>query len=120
LGQGEHHVGEYLLLAARRPRITGAEVALRNGDCGPRMAMWSRTGPLTLFGAAISGRGRRPLASPHAEQVKGDDPAEHLALGIMPVRHRPPGEVIGTRRAISGVGANQGVATIFPSRPWDS
>jgi ketosteroid isomerase-like protein len=39
------------------PRITEAEIALHNGDSGPRIAMWSRAEPLTLFGAAVSGRG---------------------------------------------------------------
>jgi hypothetical protein len=44
-------------LATMGPRITDAEIALHNGDSGPRSAMWSRAEPLTLFGAAISGRG---------------------------------------------------------------
>jgi ketosteroid isomerase-like protein len=44
-------------LATMRPRISEAEIALHNGDPGPRIAMWSRAEPLTLFGAAISGRG---------------------------------------------------------------
>ena len=44
-------------LATMGPRITAAEIALHNGDSGPRIAMWSRAEPLTLFGAAISGRG---------------------------------------------------------------
>jgi ketosteroid isomerase-like protein len=44
-------------LAAMRARITEAEIALHDGDSGPREAMWSRTDPLTLFGAAMSGRG---------------------------------------------------------------
>lgn len=44
-------------LATMGPRITAAETALHNGDSGPRIAMWSRAEPLTLFGAAISGRG---------------------------------------------------------------
>ena len=44
-------------LAAMRPRITEAETALHNGDPGPRIAMWSRAEPLTLFGAAVSGSG---------------------------------------------------------------
>jgi hypothetical protein len=44
-------------LATMSPRITAAEIALHNGDSGPRIAMWSRAEPLTLFGAAISGRG---------------------------------------------------------------
>jgi ketosteroid isomerase-like protein len=44
-------------LASMSGRITEAEIALHNGDPGPRSAMWSRTEPLTLFGAAISGQG---------------------------------------------------------------
>jgi ketosteroid isomerase-like protein len=44
-------------LAAMRPQITEAETALHNGDPGPRIAMWSRAEPLTLFGAAVSGSG---------------------------------------------------------------
>ncbi len=38
-------------------RFTEAEIALHNGDPAPRMAMWSRNAPVTLLGAAISGRG---------------------------------------------------------------
>jgi ketosteroid isomerase-like protein len=44
-------------LAAMSRRITEAEIALHNGDAGPRIAMWSRADPLTLFGAAMSGCG---------------------------------------------------------------
>jgi len=44
-------------LATMGPRIIEAEIALHNGDSGPRIAMWSRAEPLTLFGAAVSGRG---------------------------------------------------------------
>jgi ketosteroid isomerase-like protein len=39
-------------LAATMPRLIDTEIALHNGDAGPRSAMWSRTEPLTLFGAA--------------------------------------------------------------------
>lgn len=45
------------LLAATMPRLTDAETALHNGDPGPRIAMWSRTDPMTLLGAAVSARG---------------------------------------------------------------
>ena len=44
-------------LAAMSRRITVAEIALHNGDPGPRIAMWSRADPLTLYGAGMSGRG---------------------------------------------------------------
>jgi ketosteroid isomerase-like protein len=44
-------------LVAMSWQITEAETALHGGDAGPRIAMWSRTDPLTLFGAAMSGVG---------------------------------------------------------------
>ena len=44
-------------LAAMSRRITEAEIALHNGDPSARIAMWSRSDPLTLFGAARSGSG---------------------------------------------------------------
>src|SRR5438067_3781377 len=39
------------------PRLNEAELALHNGEPAQRIAMWSRTDPVTLFGAAMSGRG---------------------------------------------------------------
>ena len=43
-------------LATMQPRMTEVGTAMHNGDSGPWMAMWSRTRPLTLFGAVKSGR----------------------------------------------------------------
>ena len=34
------------------PRMAAAEEAFHHGDAGPRMALWSRRDPVTLFGAA--------------------------------------------------------------------
>lgn len=39
------------------PRLQRTETALHNGDAGPRLAMWSHEDPVTLFGAALAGRG---------------------------------------------------------------
>jgi ketosteroid isomerase-like protein len=39
------------------PGYFAAERAIHDGDPEPRKALWSRTEPLTLFGAAVSGRG---------------------------------------------------------------
>jgi ketosteroid isomerase-like protein len=39
------------------PRLMEAERALHNGDAAPRLAMWSRTDPVTLFGAWLSDSG---------------------------------------------------------------
>ena len=44
-------------LAATLPQLTEAETALHNGDPAGRIAMWSRTDPVTVFGAALSARG---------------------------------------------------------------
>ena len=44
-------------LAVTMPRYHEAEIALHNGDAAPRKAMWWRTGPVTLFGAGMSGTG---------------------------------------------------------------
>jgi len=44
-------------LADILPRQRAAEHALHNGDVTPRLALWSRTDPVTLFGAKLSGSG---------------------------------------------------------------
>jgi ketosteroid isomerase-like protein len=44
-------------LTAIKPQLDEVERALHNGDAAGRIAMWSRTAPLTLFGAAMSGVG---------------------------------------------------------------
>ena len=49
-------------LRSTRARYEAAETALHNGDPAPRMAMWSRAEPLTVFGAAVSLRGWSEIA----------------------------------------------------------
>ena len=44
-------------VASVLPQFTKAEIALHNGDLGPRLEMWSRSDPVTLLGAAVSGSG---------------------------------------------------------------
>jgi ketosteroid isomerase-like protein len=44
-------------LAAITPRLDQVELALHQGDAAGRIAMWSRTAPLTLFGAAMNAVG---------------------------------------------------------------
>jgi ketosteroid isomerase-like protein len=44
-------------LSATIPRQLNAERALHDGDAAPRMAMWSRTEPITLFGAWLADTG---------------------------------------------------------------
>ncbi len=38
-----------------------AETALHNGDAAPRKAMWTRTAPVTLLGAAFSATGWKEI-----------------------------------------------------------
>jgi ketosteroid isomerase-like protein len=44
-------------LATVLPRLLEADTALHNGDARQRQAMWSTTGPVTLFGAAMMASG---------------------------------------------------------------
>jgi hypothetical protein len=43
------------------PKQVAAERAIHNGDVEPRLALWSRTDPVTLFGAGYSGTGWNDL-----------------------------------------------------------
>lgn len=45
------------------PRIKTADTALHNGDASQRIAMWSHTEPVTLFGAALSATGWAEIRS---------------------------------------------------------
>jgi len=44
-------------LAEMLPRQRTAEEAIHNGDPGPRLGLWSRDDPVTVFGAAMNGVG---------------------------------------------------------------
>jgi ketosteroid isomerase-like protein len=44
-------------LADVLPKQRAAEQAIHNGDVEPRLALWSRRDPLTLYGAKLSGSG---------------------------------------------------------------
>jgi ketosteroid isomerase-like protein len=44
-------------LAEMLPRQRAAEQAIHNGDVEPRLALWARTDPVTLFGAKLSASG---------------------------------------------------------------
>lgn len=44
-------------LTAIKPQLDEVELALHQGDAAGRIAMWSRTAPLTLFGAAMNAVG---------------------------------------------------------------
>lgn len=44
-------------LGSMMPRLMEAETAIHNGDAAPRLAMWSRNDPVSLFGAAFSATG---------------------------------------------------------------
>lgn len=46
-----------LFLEEMLPRQRAAEQAIHNGDADPRIALWSRTDPVTVFGAKLSNTG---------------------------------------------------------------
>jgi hypothetical protein len=47
---GNREIDDFL--ASVLPRQMEAERAIHNGDVNPRLAMWSRGDPVTVFGAA--------------------------------------------------------------------
>jgi ketosteroid isomerase-like protein len=49
-------------LAEMLPKQVAAETAIHQGDAEPRMAVWSRKDPLTVFGAKMSGVGWTELS----------------------------------------------------------
>ena len=50
-------------LAEMLPKQVAAETAIHNGDVEPRLALWSRADPVTLFGAKTSGTGWEDLSA---------------------------------------------------------
>jgi ketosteroid isomerase-like protein len=50
-------------LAEMLPKQVAAETAIHNGDVEPRLALWSRTDPVTLYGAKVSGTGWDDLSA---------------------------------------------------------
>jgi ketosteroid isomerase-like protein len=44
-------------LAELLPKQVAAETAIHQGDAEPRLALWSQTDPVTVFGAKVSGVG---------------------------------------------------------------
>jgi ketosteroid isomerase-like protein len=48
-------------LAWAQSRLRDAEIALHNGDAGPRLAIWSRHDPVTVLGAWKSATGQQEL-----------------------------------------------------------
>jgi ketosteroid isomerase-like protein len=74
-------------VAEIHPRLVAELRALHNGDPQPRLAMWSTSDPVTLFGAAMSGRGSgqvrgifRSIASRWSDCT--DQRVELLAAGV--------------------------------------
>jgi ketosteroid isomerase-like protein len=49
-------------LASVLPPLTAADTAIHSGDAGPRIALWSRKDPVTLFGALQIKTGWREIA----------------------------------------------------------
>lgn len=41
-------------LASAMPQLTQADRALHNGDAAPRVALWSKKDPVTVFGAVVT------------------------------------------------------------------
>jgi ketosteroid isomerase-like protein len=70
-------------LSAVLPPLQAADKALHDGDPMPRMALWAREDPLTLFGAARSAAGWTEIERTFewlAERFSGCDSFEYEVL----------------------------------------
>jgi len=65
------------------PRLKEEVAALHNGDAGPRMALWSRNDPVTLFGAWLTKSGWGEIAPAFewlASQFSGGESFEYEVI----------------------------------------
>jgi ketosteroid isomerase-like protein len=65
------------------PLLRGEVEALHRGELGPRLALWSRTEPLTLFGAWFTARGWSQLETAFqrlADTFRGSEGFEYEVL----------------------------------------
>lgn len=74
-------------LAWVRTALYEAELALHNGDAGPRRALWSRNEPVSVLGAARNAHGQqeigdRPAAQLHAAGHPGVPPRIRRVEGL--------------------------------------
>ena len=89
------------------PRLKQEVLALQQGDPGPRMALWSRNDPVTLFGAELSGRGWgeiEPAFRRLAASFLGGESCEYevLAAGVSGAL----GYVVAIERSIAAGGSS--------------
>ena len=75
-------VGEFLSTVL--PLMADEVVGVHDGDPGPRIALWSHTDPVTLFGAEMTRRGwgqLRPAFEGLAGSFSGSRSCEYEVLG---------------------------------------
>lgn len=70
-------------LAEMLPRQVAAERAIHDGDAGPRMALWSRRDPVTLFGASLTGVGWEHLSADFATVASWFSDAESYDVEVV-------------------------------------
>ena len=79
-------------LAEMLPKQVAAETAIHNGDVEPRLALWSRNDPVTVFGAKRSAdRLGRPHPMFHAVASWFSDSTEYDFEVVGGGRQRRPG-----------------------------
>jgi ketosteroid isomerase-like protein len=94
-------------LATVMPQLEREVLALQQGDPGPRMDLWSRNDPVTLFGAELSGRGWgeiEPAFRRLAASFVGGESCEYevLAAGVS----ADLGYVVAIERSIAAGGSS--------------
>lgn len=70
-------------LATMIPRQIEAERELHNGDPGPRIGLWSRNDPVTLFGAYVSNTGWEDVRRTFERLASGFSDCESFEFEIV-------------------------------------
>jgi len=70
-------------LAEILPAQRAAERAIHNGDVEPRLKLWSRTDPVTLYGARLSGSGWTELEPVFREVASWFSGAEEYEFEVI-------------------------------------
>ena len=63
--------------------LTDAEIAIHNGDAGPRRAIWSRNDPVTVLGAWKSASGQHELDGLFSHLADGFSNGTSLELELL-------------------------------------
>ena len=95
-------------VAAVVPRLVAEVEAIHDGDLGPRLALWSRRDPVTLFGAILTASGWREVGPAFqwlASTFTGGSSIEYEVVAADV--HGDLGYVVGIEHSVAARGGEQ-------------